>query len=141
MSLRAAKGSVAISVNGKEIATPGQERRARDDSLTKKGVLMMAKDRHIYSEINNKTDMEKVLLAIRRDVDQAKSRAALTELYKRAGYLITLTHAPAWKEKFGREAMTLRKVGEEEFSKTARKINRRAKQIGVEADYDEKWGE
>ena len=102
---------------------------------------MMAKDRHIYSEINNKTDMEKVLLAIRRDVDQAKSRAALTELYKRAGYLITLTHAPAWKEKFGREAMTLRKVGEEEFSKTARKINRRAKQIGVEADYDEKWGE
>ena len=102
---------------------------------------MMATDRHIYGEINNKTDMHKVLLAIRRDVEQAKSRAALTELYKRAGYLITLTHAPAWKEKFGRKALALRKLGEEEFGKTARKINRRAKQIGVEADYDEKWGE
>lgn len=102
---------------------------------------MMAKDRHIYSEINNKTDMEKVSLAIRRDVDRAKSRAALTELYKRAGYLIALTHAPAWQVKFGREATALRRLGEEEFSKTARKINRRAKQIGVEADYDEKWGE
>jgi len=62
---------------------------------TGKGVFMRAKDRHIYSEINNKMDMEKVLLAIRDVVDQAKSRAALTELYKRAGYLITLTHSPS----------------------------------------------
>jgi len=101
----------------------------------------MAKGRQIYSEINNKSDMEKVLLEIRHDVDRANSRAALTELYKRAGYLITLTHAPAWVTKFGRDARVLRKLGEEEFSKTARKINRRAEQIGVKADYDEKWGE
>lgn len=101
----------------------------------------MAKDRQIYGEINSKTDMKKVLMAIRRDVEQAKSRADLTELYKRAGYLITLTHAPAWKTKFGRDAASLRKLGEEEFGKTARKINRRAKQIGVDADYDEKWGD
>ena len=33
-----------------------------------------------------------------------------------------------------------RKVGKEEFGKTARKINRRAAQIGTDADYDEKWG-
>jgi hypothetical protein len=101
----------------------------------------MAKDRQIYGEINSKTDMKKILTAIRRDVEQAKSRADLTELYKRAGYLITLTHAPAWKTKFGRDAASLRKLGEEEFGKTARKINRRAKQIGVDADYDEKWGD
>jgi hypothetical protein len=62
-------------------------------------------------------------------------------LYKRAGYLITLTYAPSWEEKFGREASSLRKVGEEEFRKTARKINRRAEQIGTGADYDEKWGD
>jgi hypothetical protein len=55
--------------------------------------------------------MKKVMLAIRQDVDQAKSRAALTELYKRACYLITLTHAPSWKEKFGREVSALRKIG------------------------------
>ena len=101
----------------------------------------MAKDRHIYGEINSKADLEQVSLEIRQDVDHAGSRAALTELYKRAGYLITLTHAPAWETKFGREVAELRRVGEEEFSKTARKINRRAKEIGVEADYDETWGE
>jgi hypothetical protein len=102
---------------------------------------IMAKGRQIYGEINSKTGMKEVFLAIRRDIDEAKSRPALTELYKRAGYLITLTHAPSWQEKFGKEARALRKLGEEEFRKTARKINRRAGQIGTEADYDEKWGE
>jgi len=101
----------------------------------------MAKSRQIYGEINNKTDMEKVFMAIRGDVEKADSRSGLTELYKRAGYLITLTHAPSWEEKFGREALVLRKLGEEEFRKTARKINHRAEQIGTDANYDEKWGE
>lgn len=100
----------------------------------------MTTDRHVYGEVNSKTGMKKVFLAIRNDVKQAKSRPALTELYKRAGYLITLTHAPSWEEKFGKDARTLRKVGEEEFSRTARKINSRAKQIGDKADFDEKWG-
>ncbi len=100
----------------------------------------MAADRHIYSEINNKTDMRKVFSEIRGDVNHASSRPALTELYKRAGYLVTLTHAPSWDKKFGREASSLRKVGEEEFTKTARKINTRAKDINAEADYDETWG-
>jgi hypothetical protein len=63
------------------------------------------------------------------------------QLYKRAGYLITLTHAAAWQERFGRTAAGLRKLGEEEFHKTAQKINRRAAQIGTEANYDDKWGE
>ena len=75
--------------------------------------------------------MKRVFTDIRRDVDAARSRPALTELYKRAGYLITLTHAPSWQEKFGAKAASLRKVAEEEFAKTARKINRRAKAIGV----------
>ncbi len=101
----------------------------------------MAKGRQIYGEIDSKADMEKVFLDIRKDINQANSRPALTELYKRAGYLITLTYAPSWDEKFGKRAGSLRKVGEAEFGKTARKINRRAEQIGTEADYDEKWGE
>jgi hypothetical protein len=101
----------------------------------------MATDRHIYGEIKNKTDMRKVFTAIRRDVQHANSRPALTELYRRAGYLITLTHAPSWKEKFGKDARELGKLGEDEFGKTARKINSRAKKVGVEADFDEKWGE
>ena len=101
----------------------------------------MATNRHIYGEIKNKTDMRRVFSAIRKDVTQAKSRPALTELYKRAGYLITLTHAPSWREKFGKEAKKLRELGEDEFGKTARKINSRAKKIGAEADFDEKWGD
>src|ERR671918_2798571 len=101
----------------------------------------MATNRQIYGEIDSKTDMKNVFLAIRKDVEEAASRPALTELYKRAGYLITLTHAPSWKEKFGKEASELRELGEEEFEKTARKINRRARSLGAVADYDETWGE
>jgi hypothetical protein len=100
----------------------------------------VAEDRHIYGEVNSKTGMRRVFQEIRRDVGNARSRPALTELHKRAGYLLTLTHAPSWEEKFGREAATLRKVGQEEFGKTARKINRRAAQIGTEANYAETWG-
>ena len=67
-------------------------------------------------------------------------RPALTELYKRAGYMIALTYAPSWEEKFGRDAGTLRRVGQDEFRKTARKINQRAEAIGTDADYHEQWG-
>ena len=100
----------------------------------------MAEDRHIYGKVDSKTGMKRVFTDIRRDVEGAKSRPALTELYKRAGYMITLTYAPSWEEKFGREAGTLRRVGQDEVRKTARKINRRAQAIGTDADYDERWG-
>ena len=100
----------------------------------------MAEDRHVYGAVNNKTGMKRVFTDIRRDVAGAKSRPALTELYKRAGYMITLTYAPSWREKFGREAGSLRHLGEAEFRRTAHKINRQAKAIGTAADYDDKWG-
>jgi hypothetical protein len=100
----------------------------------------MATDRHIYGQVKSRTGMKRIFTDIRRDVGSAKSRPGLTELYKRAGYLIALTHAPSWQEKFGREAPALRRVGEEEFHKTAKKINRRAAQMGTPADFDEKWG-
>jgi hypothetical protein len=100
----------------------------------------MPQDTHVYGEVKNQTDLKKIYAEIRQDVEKTKSRADLTELYKRAGYLVTLTHAPSWEEKFGKEAAQLRKVAMEEFATTARKINRQAKEIGTEADYDEKWG-
>ena len=67
----------------------------------------MSEHRHIYGEIHNKTGMKRVFGEIRRDVDGAKSRPA-AELYKRAGYLIALTHAPFWEQKFGNYAVALR---------------------------------
>ncbi|QIL90306.1 hypothetical protein GNX18_11500 [Microbulbifer sp. SH-1] len=101
---------------------------------------MMADDRHIYEGIDNKTDLREVALKIRDDVDEASDRAALTELYRRAGYLVTLSHAHSWKEKFGDDIGEIRQTAEEEFGITARKINRRAEEIDTEADYDESWG-
>jgi hypothetical protein len=102
------------------------------------GTLMT--QRHIYGEVESKTDLREVFSSIREDVDNADSRELLTELYKRAGYLITLTYAPSWKEKFGKEAENLRRAAQREFTTTARKINRRAKAIGTGADYDDTWG-
>jgi hypothetical protein len=81
-----------------------------------------------------------VFREIRKDVNDAKSRPSLTEPYKRAGYLITLTYAPSWDEKFGSEAKALRKDAKTQFKSTPRKINSRAKAIGTDADYDETWG-
>jgi hypothetical protein len=100
----------------------------------------MAHDTHVYGEIDSPTGLKRVFRDIRRDIGGARARPGLTELYKRAGYLITLTHAPSWREKFGKEAAKLRKVAESEFSTTARTINRRAKEIGTDPDYDDKWG-
>jgi len=77
-----------------------------------------------------KAGMKQVFTKIRWDVADAKSRPALTELYKRAGYLITVTYAPSWEQKFGKDAPALRHVGEDEFRKTAHKINRRAAKGG-----------
>ena len=101
----------------------------------------MSEDRHIYGEIDNKTNLRDVFLQIRKDVDDAESRAELTELYRRAGYIITLSYAPAWQKKFGDEISTIRDVAEDEFARTARSINSQAETIGTTADYDEAWGE
>ena len=75
---------------------------------------------HVYGEVDNKSDLREIYRAIRRDVENAKTRDELIELYRRAGYLITLIYAPAWKKKFGSEVDELRKVAEEEFARTAR---------------------
>jgi hypothetical protein len=100
----------------------------------------MARDTHIYGEVDNKTDLKNVFSQIRRDVENARSRPELTELYRRAGYLITLTQASSWEKKFGDEISDIRETAEEEFASAARKINSRAEEIGTDAVYDEKWG-
>jgi hypothetical protein len=100
----------------------------------------MAAHHDVYGHINGEPDMRRVFKEIRQDVAQASSRQVLTELYRRAGYLITLTYAPSWAEKFGSGARQLRAVADEEFRTTAHSINRRAEAIGTEADYHETWG-
>ncbi len=97
-------------------------------------------DRNIYGNVENKSDLHHIFSLINDDIDEANSREGLTELYKRAGYLITLTYAPSWQKKFGDEADELRAAAGKEFRKAARHINRRAEQVGSEGDYDEEWG-
>lgn len=97
-------------------------------------------ERNIYGKVENKSDITHIFSLINEDVDDANSREDLTELYKRAGYLITLTYAPSWEEKFGEESTELRERARTEFRKTAKHINKRAEQVGTEADYDELWG-
>lgn len=101
----------------------------------------MARDTHIYGEIDSETNLRKVFRAIRREAKGAASRPALTELYRRAGYLITLTHAPSWEAKFGKSTNALRHVGMDEFRNTAEAINRRAARIGTEPNFDYKSAE
>jgi hypothetical protein len=101
----------------------------------------MEKDEQIYGVVENQQDLRAVYSEIRADVEKAGSRDELTELYRRAGYLITLTKAPSWETKFGDEINEIRDVAYEEFTKTARAINNRAAQVGTAADYDESWGD
>ena len=84
-------------------------------------------------------DLHQVFREIREDVEKAQTREELTELYKRTGYMITMTHATPVEEKHDREMKNRRKTTEHEFAVTVRRINRRAKEIGVEADYNENW--
>ncbi|HTM80445.1 hypothetical protein [Asticcacaulis sp.] len=93
-----------------------------------------------YGHVDNKADIDRIFGEIRDDIKHAHDRERLTELYRRAGYLITLTYAPAWEKRFGETALALRKEAETDFRKTARLINARAGDIGERADYDEAWG-
>ena len=84
-------------------------------------------------------DLHQVFREIRDDVEKAQTREELTELYKRTGYMITMTHATPVEEKHDREMKRRRETTEHEFATTVRHINSRAKEIGSEADYNENW--
>ena len=108
--------------------------------LINRKIEVMAKDTHIHGEVN-KIDLRRIFREIREDVEKATSRKDLTELYKRTGYMITLTHATPIDEKFDRTIKIQRGIAEREFARTVRKINNRAKKIGIEANYNERWEE
>jgi len=84
-------------------------------------------------------DLIKIFRAIQDEIDVADSRSSLTELYKRSGDLVTLTHAPSWDKNFGEAADEMRRTGEEEFRQTAKRINRKALEIGTQPNYAETW--
>jgi len=94
----------------------------------------------VYGHVKGKADIDKIFAEIRDDLRHVNSRAILTELYRRAGYLITLTYAPSWAERFGDKAASLRDEAEADFRKLVKQINARAEKVGEKGDYDENWG-
>lgn len=98
----------------------------------------MKKDPDVHGE-SGKKDLRLVFREIREDVEKATTSEDLTELYKRAAYMIMMTHASPVNN--DREVQTRRRVAEREFARTVQTVNRRAKKIDAQADYSEKWDE
>ena len=100
----------------------------------------MAGETYIPSK-GDKIDVRRIFRDIREAVEKAASRKELTKLYKHAGYMITLTHSTPVNERSGGAVKIERGITEREFARTARQINKQAKKIGTEADYNESWSE
>jgi len=99
----------------------------------------MRRDTLLNEEVNSdRTNVRQTFKEIRDAVDKAQSREDLTELYKQTAYMILMTHSTPIDEK-DREMKRRRETTEREFARTVRVINRRAKKIGVEPDYNEDW--
>jgi len=94
------------------------------------------------NQIGSQQDIMMIFNEIEQEVDSAENRPTLTELYKRAGYLVTLTQEPSWTRRLNpNDAEKIQQAAETEFEKTANLINDRARTIGTSPDYDDVWGE
>ena len=99
----------------------------------------MTRDTLINEEINSdRTDVKRTFREIRDALKKASSREDLTELYKQTVYMILMTHSTPVDEK-DREMKRRRETTEKEFARTVHSINRQAKKIGVDPNYDEDW--
>lgn len=95
--------------------------------------------RSIFGDVHSRTGMRAAFREIRREIGEAHSPSALQELYRRAGYVVSLTDDPAWRERFGDALDEIRILAIEEFARSTRAINRRAERMGVDARYDDRW--
>jgi hypothetical protein len=109
-------------------------------ALSAAGVLMGAVPAiaagPVYGPVRDVSDVDRIFEAIRVEVGQAQSRAELTRLYRRAGYLVTLTYSHAWRTRFGEALPRLRAEAKRQFKDTVRQINGRARTLGTVPDYD-----
>ena len=98
----------------------------------------MTSESHIHHMESDPTHLRSRFREIRDTLEQAGSQEELTELYKRAVFMILMTHSSPVNEK-DREMKRRRETTEREFGRTVRMINRRAKKLGLEAEYSEDW--
>jgi len=92
-----------------------------------------------YLEIDSKVVLKRAFAEIRNEVERAASQYELSELYCRAGYLVSLANDAFWERKFFDDIDDVHQTAEEEFRKTARKINSQAEKFGSAGNYDEVW--
>ena len=95
----------------------------------------------VYLEIDSKAVLKDAFAEIREEVRKATSRLELTDLYNRAGYLITLAYDSFWERKFFDDIEEIRDTANTEFLLTTRAINSQAEKIGFEGNYDEVWAD
>jgi uncharacterized protein (UPF0210 family) len=98
----------------------------------------MTKDTLIEEIHEDRKHVRRTFKEIREVVEKAETREDLTELYKQTVYMILMTHSSPLNEK-DREMKRRRESAEREFVRTVRTINRQAKKVGVEPDYNEGW--
>jgi hypothetical protein len=98
----------------------------------------MAKDTLIEEIHEDRKHVRRTFKEIRDVLEKAETKEDLTELYKQSVYMILMTHSSPLNEK-DREMKRRREAAEREFTRTVRLINRRAKKIGVDAEYSENW--
>lgn len=92
----------------------------------------------IYGHISGPTSITKINRQIRNDIEQAGDRSEITELVARSRYLWAIVQGPNLETKLknkGKYGDTKQRV-KDEYNKTAKKANRRAKELGFEANYD-----
>lgn len=101
----------------------------------------MLEHKLVYLEIDSQAVLKEAFAEIRAEVDQAVSSYDLTDLYNRAGYLITLANDAFWERKFNDDIDEIHQTAEDEFRRTAHQINTRAERIGLDGNYDEVWAD
>lgn len=89
--------------------------------------------------IRSTFDVRLAFRYVRVETVNAWTRSALSSLYERADFLVALMHAPCWMLCFGDDAREYHEVSIQEFHKTARMINARARRIGLLLIFDEAW--
>lgn len=96
-------------------------------------------EKDMLENLSDPTDVRHRFREIRDDIEKAQTQEDLTVLYKRCVYMILMTHSSPLDEKQDRDLKRRRGTTEREFARTVRMINRRAKKIGLEAEYSENW--
>ncbi|HSL46193.1 MAG TPA: hypothetical protein VK897_22350 [Anaerolineales bacterium] len=99
----------------------------------------MTRDSLIDEMESDPTDVRARFREIRDALNKAQSREDLTEIYKRSVYMILMTHSSPLDEKTDRGLKRRQATAEREFARTVRVINKQAKKIGLEPDYDDNW--